>query len=148
MGTALERYQSETNVALKAAAYKIASAQVDGMDVEAVEAAALGAVDRVRRGGGPQFLEFVTYRFRAHSMFDPELYRSKAEVERWKKRDPIVILQTRLTNRGWIDEQERAALDAGVDGEIAAAVAFAEAGSLEPVSDLLKDVMTPQEESR
>ena len=93
MGTALARSESETDISPKAAAFEMPAWPVDGMDVLAVEDAAQTRGDAVRAGGGPHFLECRTYRFRAHSMYDPELYRDKAEVERWKKRDPIAHVQ-------------------------------------------------------
>jgi pyruvate dehydrogenase E1 component alpha subunit len=89
MGTALARSESETDLALKASSYELPAWSVDGMDVLAVQEAARRAAAMVRAGGGPCFLELRTYRFRAHSMYDPELYRGKDEVERWKQRDPI-----------------------------------------------------------
>src|SRR6516164_6597583 len=85
MGTRLERAQSQTDLATKARSYRIPADPVDGMDVRAVEEAARRAVDAVRRGDGPIFLDLRTYRFRAHSMFDAELYRDKSEVEQWKQ---------------------------------------------------------------
>ena len=81
MGTALDRSESETNLAYKAASYEMPAWSVDGMDVLAVEAAARRAVTEIRGGGGPVFLELRTYRFRAHSMYDPDRYRSKDEIE-------------------------------------------------------------------
>jgi pyruvate dehydrogenase E1 component alpha subunit len=78
MGTAIERSESETSIAEKATSYRVPAETVDGMDVLAVEAATRRAVDAVRTGKGPHFVEFATYRFRAHSMADPELYRDKA----------------------------------------------------------------------
>ena len=142
MGTALARSESQTDIAAKAASYNMPAATVDGMDVVAVEAAASQAVAAVRAGSGPQFLELSTYRFRAHSMFDAELYRDKAEVERWKQHGPIVTLRTRLRAAGLLDDAELAAIEAEVEREIAAAVAFAEAGTLEPLADLTRDVYT------
>ncbi len=142
MGTALARSESETHIARKAASYAIASIAVDGMDVVAVESAARAAVEALRRGAGPQFLELMTYRFRAHSMFDPELYRDKREVEEWKKRGPIVTFVQRLRDAAWLTDADLAALEAQVEGEIASAVAFAEAGTLEAVADLEADVYT------
>lgn len=100
MGTALERSESETDLALKAASYEIPAWPVDGMDVLAVAAAAARATEAIRAGGGPHFLELRTYRFRAHSMYDPDRYRDKAEVERWKQRDPIALLRARLESDG------------------------------------------------
>ena len=140
MGTALERSESQTRIALKAASYNVPAATVDGMDVFAVETAATDAVAAIKRGGGPQFLELMTYRFRAHSMFDPELYRDKAEIEHWKERGPIVMIDAALRAAGALDDAAQAALDAAVTAEIDAAVAFAEAGTFEPAAELTTDV--------
>ncbi|MGX1161277.1 pyruvate dehydrogenase E1 component alpha subunit [Arthrobacter sp. SLBN-100] len=140
MGTALARSESQTDMALKAAAYEIPAWSVDGMDVLAVEEASRRAVDGVRSGGGPHFLELRTYRFRAHSMFDPELYREKSEVAQWMERDPIRLLQAAMETAGQLPEEQWAALQADVDAEITDAVAFAEAGTLEPVEDLTRFV--------
>jgi pyruvate dehydrogenase E1 component alpha subunit len=143
MGTALERHQSQPNIAAKAAAYGIPGTQVDGMDVVAVEAATRRAADAVRSGAGPVLLEFLTYRFRAHSMYDPELYRTKEEVAQWLVRDPVATLTRRLTDAGLLTEDGRSSLEREVAAVIAAAVAEAEAGPWEPVADLLKDLQTP-----
>lgn len=142
MGTRIDRALSQTDVRLKAKAYAMAAESVDAMDVLAVEAAARGAAAVVRRGDGPYLLELRTYRFRAHSMFDPELYREKSEVDAWKRRDPIELLRAHLQHAGALDAAAAATLDADVQAEIDAAVAFAEAGSWEPLSDLTKDVYT------
>jgi TPP-dependent pyruvate/acetoin dehydrogenase alpha subunit len=116
------------------------------MDVLAVRAAGQRAVDAVRGGGGPRLIEARTYRFRAHSMYDPELYREKAEVERWKQRDPIALFSAWLRERAWLDDAARERLEASVAAEIESAVAEAEAGPWEPVADLLRDVYTPAED--
>ncbi|UNK44256.1 pyruvate dehydrogenase (acetyl-transferring) E1 component subunit alpha [Arthrobacter sulfonylureivorans] len=146
MGTALGRSQSQTNLALKAAAYEIPAWAVDGMDVLAVEEAARRAVDAVRGGSGPHFLELRTYRFRAHSMFDPERYRDKAEVAGWSERDPILLLRTALEARDGLPEKDWAALQHEVDAEVEEAVRFAEAGTPEPASDLLRFVYSEREQ--
>jgi pyruvate dehydrogenase E1 component alpha subunit len=140
MGTALERSESEIDLTLKAASYEMPAWSVDGMDVVAVEDSAHRVVEGVRAGGGPHFLECRTYRFRAHSMYDPELYRDKAEVEAWKVRDPLVTFAARLSDVGILDDDGIAALEAEVAAEIEAAVEFAEAGTLEPVEDVTKFV--------
>ncbi len=142
MGTHLARHQAQTDIRLKAQGYGIPAEAVDGMDVLAVEAAARRAAAAVR-GGGPYLLEARTYRFRAHSMYDAELYRSKEEVEQWKKQDPLVTYDVRLWGWGLLSEGERAEMEASVAEEVAEAVAFAEAGPWEPAEDLLKDVLTP-----
>jgi pyruvate dehydrogenase E1 component alpha subunit len=140
MGTALERSESETHVARKAASYNLPAQTIDGMDVLAVQAAAKAAVEAIRTGDGPQFLELATYRFRAHSMFDPELYRDKAEVERWKQRGPIETFGAALRAAGSLDDARQREIDSAIAAEIDAAVAFAEAGTFEPVAELTTDV--------
>ncbi len=136
MGTALGRSESETDLVLKAATFEMPAWPVDGMDVLAVERAARRAVEGARAGGGPCFLELRTYRFRAHSMFDPELYRDKREVEEWKKRDPIPALAATLKKADLIAEADLERMEGEIAAEVADAVAFAEAGSLEPVEEL------------
>jgi len=140
MGTALDRSESETNLAYKAASYEMPAWMVDGMDVLAVRDATRRAVTEIRGGGGPVFLELRTYRFRAHSMYDPERYRSKDEVETWRERDPIIVLTTQLIDAALVDDDDIAAVEANVGAEVDAAVAFAERGTLEPVEDLTRFV--------
>ena len=140
MGTALARAQAQTDLVVKALAHGVLGEAVDGMDVEACEEATRRAADWVRSGVGPYFLEFRTYRFRAHSMYDPELYRTKAEVAQWRTRDPIETFEARLRAEGLLDDAVRARLEAEVGAEIDDAVAFAEAGSLEPIADLTRFV--------
>jgi pyruvate dehydrogenase E1 component alpha subunit len=137
MGTALQRSESETDLSLKAAAYQMPAWPVDGMDVLAVEDATSNAVRAVRAGGGPIFLELRTYRFRAHSMFDAQRYRSKEEVEFEKQHhDPIAMFDARLRAAGLLDDDELELLEADIAREIDDAVAFAEAGTWEPASEL------------
>jgi pyruvate dehydrogenase E1 component alpha subunit len=140
MGTALARSESQVDLCAKAAAYNVATARVDGQDVACVHAATREAVEQVRATGAPRFVEYQTYRFRAHSMFDAELYRSRAEVEAWKTRGPIHTFTARLKAEGRLTEDEFLALDAAASAEVDDAVAFAEAGTLEPAADLLRDV--------
>jgi pyruvate dehydrogenase E1 component alpha subunit len=140
MGTALARSESETDLTLKAASYELAAWPVDGMDVLAVETATRRATEAIRAGAGPHFLELRTYRFRAHSMYDPELYRDKQEVEAWKQHDPLATWANRLRDVGALDDATVERAEADVAAEIDAAVAFAEAGTLEPVGDLTRYV--------
>jgi pyruvate dehydrogenase E1 component alpha subunit len=140
MGTALKISESETDIHLKAQSYRIPSESVDGMDVVAVEAAARRAVSAIRTGGGPHFLECQTYRFRAHSMFDAQLYRGKDEVETWKRRDPIKRFGDWLRQVGIAHDADFEAAERDIAAEVAASVAFAEAGTWEPVADLMRDV--------
>jgi TPP-dependent pyruvate/acetoin dehydrogenase alpha subunit len=143
MGTALSRHQAQPDIAKKAQAYGLPGQAVDGMDVLAVEAATRRAANFVRQEGKPFLLEARTYRFRAHSMYDAELYRNKQEVEEWKRRDPLVLLEARLREEGLLTVGETSGLEQAVAAEVAEAVAVAEAGPWEPVEDLLKDVHTP-----
>lgn len=140
MGTALARSESQTDLCTKAASYKVPTLSVDGQDVIAVHEATLEGQRQVREGRGPFFVEFRTYRFRAHSMFDSELYRDKREVEAWKARGPLHTFSARLKAEGKLTEEEFLALDQEAMAEVDRAVAFAQAGTLEPVDDLLKDV--------
>lgn len=119
---------------------------VDGMDVLAVQDAARRAAETVRHSGQPVFLELRTYRFRAHSMYDPDLYRTKEEIERWKQRDPIDLLLARLRADDLIDDAELERLEKEVQDEIAAAIEFAEQGTLEPVTDLTRFVYSERRE--
>ena len=141
MGTALTRHRSQTDLTVKAASYNMPATSADGMDALAVHAAAVEALASVRDEGGPAFLELRTYRFRAHSMFDPDLYREKAEIEAWKQLDPIPALAGQLRAAGLLDDAGYAALDAAAEAEVAEAVAFAEAAEWAPVDDLLTDVV-------
>jgi pyruvate dehydrogenase E1 component alpha subunit len=136
MGTALRYSHAVTTIADKAANYGIPAQPVDGMDVLAVAAAAHEATARIRAGEGPQFIEAITYRFRAHSMFDAELYRSREEVARWKERDPIRLFTDLLLEQKLITADDIEALEHEVTAEVDTSVQFAEAGTWEPVTDL------------
>ncbi len=140
MGTALALSESETDIHQKAACYRITSEAVDGMDVIAVEAAARRAIHAVRESRKPYFLECRTYRLRAHSMFDPQLYREKSEVETRRKSEPILRFEQWLLDSHMIHPEELPPLEAEIDAEIAQAVAFAEAGSWEPIEQLTRFV--------
>ena len=143
MGTALERSHAATDLTRRAAAYGIHATRADGMDVREVERMVKRAAERVRRTGEPAFVELETYRFRAHSMSDPDLYRTKAEIEEWMERDPIARHLAWLRGRG-MPGARLAEIEAAVDDEVSAAVEFAEAGEWEAVGDLTRDVLTPE----
>jgi len=142
MGTKLERHMADTDLLLRPAAYGIPAESVDAMDVVAVERAVRYAADVVRESGTPRFLELKTYRFRAHSMYDAEKYRDKAEVVKWQERDPIELFVARMMQAGIYDPAARARIEAEVKAELDAAVAHADAAPLEPVEDLERDVFT------
>jgi pyruvate dehydrogenase E1 component beta subunit/2-oxoisovalerate dehydrogenase E1 component len=144
MGTALALSEAETDIHRKAESYKLAAEAVDGMDVVAVEAAARRAIAQIRATGKPYFLECRTYRFRPHSMFDAQLYREKGEVEAWKEKGPIIRFKTWALQSGLIREEDVAQIEAEADREIAEAVAFAEAGTWEPVEQLTRFVYAPE----
>ena len=140
MGTSLARTHAETDLAARASSYGMPAAAIDGMDVMAVGEAATAAVAAIRSGEGPRFLELRTYRFRAHSMFDPELYRSKSEVDEWMQRDPIDSSAARLRQDGRLDDGSVTAVEQEIADEIDTAVERAAAADVEPVDELLRFV--------
>ena len=144
MGMALERAEAVADIHAKAAGYGMPGEVVDGMDAVAVDIAARRAVAAIRAGEGPRLLECRTYRLRAHSMFDAQLYRSKAEIEEWKQREPIVRCRAWFETCGLDYDATLARLEAEAEAEVDAAVAFAEAGTLEDVADLTRFVTLDQ----
>lgn len=145
MGTALARSQAVTDLVTKVRGMGVEARSVDGMDVLCVEDAAADALARVRREGRPIFLECRTYRFRAHSMFDAQLYRSREEVEQWRPRDPIPTFFSRVKELGVLDDEDLADIERRADEEVADAVAFAEASPFEPAETLLEHVYAEEE---
>ncbi len=141
MGTALSRHASDLELTKRPMAFGIPAETVDGMDVLSVERAVRYAADRVREEGSPRFVELQTYRFRAHSMFDAELYRDKKEVEQWKKRDPILLFIDRLRGAGLIEDSDVEAIEEDVTQELDQAVREAEGGAWERVEDIARDVV-------
>lgn len=142
MGTALEYEMGDARLDQRVGAYGIPSQSVDGMNVVAVLSAAQAACETIRAGGGPQFIECQTYRFRGHSMFDAQLYRQSSEIETWKARCPIDQLSQWLRTNDQLEDAQLTALEQRVESEIDAAVAFAEAAPLEPNEGLLHDLVT------
>jgi len=138
MGTAYSLSEAQTDLMAKAQGYRVPAEAVDGMDVLAVAEATQRAAAAVRAGKGPHLLEFRTYRFRGHSMADPELYRPKEEVEQWRRHDPIDGFIARLRDQKLLTDRGLAAIEADVAKEIDAAVAYAEDGPWEPLEDLTK----------
>jgi pyruvate dehydrogenase E1 component alpha subunit len=143
MGSALALTESQIDISAKARSYDIESEAVDGMDIVAVEVAARRALKYIADTGKPYFLECRTYRFRSHSMFDPQLYRSKDEIDEWREKGPILRFQTWLNDSGLMHSDEVSKIIVEVDEEIAEAVAFAEAGTDEPVQTLTHFVTSP-----
>jgi len=126
MGTAVDRASAVPTMVEKAAAYGMKGKKVDGMNVFEVYNATEKALQAVRKGKAPQFLEMITYRFEGHSMGDPLRYRTKEEVHKWQETDPIGILEKRILDEVHATKEEMDALDEEVKLEIAAAVQFAE----------------------
>lgn len=136
MGTAVDRASAVIEIRQKAEGYSIPNERVDGMNVLTVRKAAEKAIARIRKGQGPFFLEVVTYRFRGHSMGDPERYRQKEEVEKWQEEDPIGIYRRELLKEKITSKEELDDLEMKVEAEVQDAVEFAEA-SPEPAPEEL-----------
>jgi pyruvate dehydrogenase E1 component subunit alpha len=145
MGTALVRSQVQTDLAVRAAGYDLPAWPVDGMDVVAVEQAARHAAEAIRAGAGPHFLELRTYRFRAHSMYDPDRYRGKPEIERWRQHDPIGALTARMREADELTPGDLAAIDSEVTGLVAASAEAARKDPVEPVATLTRFVYSPEQ---
>jgi pyruvate dehydrogenase E1 component alpha subunit len=136
MGTAVERASAVSEIRQKAEGYCIPNDRVDGMDIMAVRQAAQAAFERIRGGGGPYFLEAITYRYRGHSMGDPERYRKSDEVREWQEHDPIGIYRRYLVDQKTASEDELNHVDSQVATEVQQAVEFAEM-SPEPAPEAL-----------
>jgi len=136
MGTSIERASAVSEIRQKAEGYCIPNSRVDGMDVLAVRQAAAQAFDYIRKESTPYFLEIMTYRYRGHSMGDPERYRPSEEVRRWQENDPIGIYARRLLDDKIAQQDELDQLDTLVEAEVAEAVRFAE-NSPEPAPEAL-----------
>ncbi len=140
MGTAMRRVSALVEIYKRAEAYGIHSEQVDGMDVEAMYEAVERLSARVRSGEGPVFLEAICYRFRGHSMADPEFYRTKKDVERWRRFDPIQQLKARMIADGEIDDDAFARMQEEADAMASAAVQFAEESAAPSLDTLHRHV--------
>jgi pyruvate dehydrogenase E1 component alpha subunit len=121
-------------------AYDMPSEPVDAMNVEAVHIAVAKAADRARAGEGPTLLEFRTYRYKGHSMSDPQKYRSKEEVEQYKQRDPIEVVRKTLLDKKFATEQDLEAIDARILQQVDESVKFAEESKFPDPSEALTDV--------
>ena len=141
MGVPWAQADVQPEVWRKAEAVGMPAEAVDGMDPVAVEAAAVRAVAHIREGGGPRFIECRTYRFRAHSMFDAQAYRTREEVEQWRTRDPVAKMRQWLLDSHLADDATLAQAEARVEAQVEEAVAFAEAGTLEPVEEVERFVL-------
>jgi len=140
MGTAVERASAVTEIRQKAEGYGMKNGQADGMDVMKVYDAAKAAIDYVRSEGQPYLLEIDTYRFRGHSMGDPERYRKAEEVKQWQENDPIGIFNKYLLDKKTATRKQLDEIEARVEEEVAKAVEFAEASPEPTMEDLFKDI--------
>jgi len=148
MGTSLSRHSAVTDLQRKGESLGVPGMRCDGMDVLDTHAVLCEAVARVREERRPLLVEAVTYRFRGHSMADPEQYRSKEEVAHWRERDPIPAFGERLVREGVIDEDERRRIDERAIERVDAAVEFAEASPFPAPETLYDDVYVLSDASR
>jgi len=140
MGTPLEKASSIEDLGKRAACYNIDWRIVDGMDVLEVYEATRKAVERIRESKRPEMIEAKTYRFRGHSVADPEVYRDKEEVERWKRRDPILMLRNKLKGEGKLTDDRIKQIGEEVERICLEAIAFAEKADFPPASALCENV--------
>ncbi|MBI3739308.1 MAG: pyruvate dehydrogenase (acetyl-transferring) E1 component subunit alpha [Chloroflexi bacterium] len=140
MGTSVERASAVHEIRQKAEGYGMKNSRVDGMDVMKVYEAAKEAIDFVRKNGQPYFLEATTYRYRGHSMGDPERYRKQEEVKKWEESDPIGIFRRQLIESKTANVKALDDIESQVDQEVAKAVEFAEASPEPALEDLFTDV--------
>ena len=142
MGTSVARASANPDLHLRGAAYDIPGYQVDGMDVEAVNATASKAIESARGGDGPVILEMLTYRYRGHSMSDPAKYRSKEEVSKMRsEHDPIENARAKLIDRGEADEATLKDIDKGVKSVVSDAAEFAQQSQEPEPTELYTDVL-------
>ncbi len=148
MGTALGRHSAVTDLQRKGESLGVPGMRCDGMDVLDTHAVVAEAVERVREERRPLLIEAVTYRFRGHSMADPEQYRTKEEVESWRRRDPIPAFGERLVEAGVLGEGELGEIDAAALARVDAAVEFADASPFPEPGELFDDVYVLGDGSR
>src|SRR4051794_19877480 len=141
MGTHLHRHSWTTDLTVRGGpAYGMPGILVDGNDIEQMARVTREAANRARAGEGPTFLEAKTYRFRGHSMSDPMKYRTKEDAEKARERDPIVLYETTLKERGWIDEAGLEEVHEKIKHEIDEAIEFAEQSPEPPAEALYEDI--------
>ncbi len=149
IGTRINRSTAVTDQYKRVCGYNIPSSQHDGQDIDVVMEAAEKAIDHVRSGNGPYFIEFMTYRFRGHSMSDSGAYRSKAEEREWAQRDPILILSNKLKTEGVVTDEDIKAMEQEIDDEIENdIIKFAEESPEPRVEDLTKYVLDDNPDPR
>jgi pyruvate dehydrogenase E1 component alpha subunit len=141
MGTHLHRSSAVLDLTVRGGvAYGMPGVSIDGNDIEVMARTTREAVERARAGEGPTFIEAKTYRFRGHSMSDPAKYRTKEELEEAKARDPILVYEGLLKERGWIDEATVDELHEAIKHEVEEAIQFAEGAPEPPPEALYQDI--------
>ena len=140
MGTAVQRASAAPDMATKAAGYAMKARQVNGMNVCTVYVETMKALERIRNGEGPQFLEMITYRYEGHSMGDPLRYRTKEEVAKWREDDPLGVVERRLTDIEGVHPDELDAIDEIVEKQMAEAVKFADESPFPDPSALFENI--------
>lgn len=145
MGTSVERSSNVKELYTLAEAYDMPAEPVDAMDVEAVHESVSRAAERARKGDGPTYLEFKTYRFRGHSMSDPQKYRTKEEVAEWKSRDPIEMTKDRILKGKIATEAELDEINAKIKSQVAESVKFAEESPFPSAEDAFKDIYVQED---
>ena len=140
MGTSVKRTSNVTELYTLGDAYDMPSEPVDAMSVEAVHLAVARAADRARDGEGPTLLEFRTYRYKGHSMSDPQKYRTKEEVDEYKRRDPIEVVKATILEKKFATEKELGVIDARVHEQVEESVKFAEESNYPDPREALTDI--------
>jgi pyruvate dehydrogenase E1 component alpha subunit len=140
MGTSVERTSNVTDLETLGASYRMPSATVDGMSPEAVHDAIKEAAERGRRGDGPTLLDIQTYRYKGHSMSDPQKYRTKEELGEFQEKDPIEYVRNVLTTQGWNTPEELKAVEKEVKAQVEDSIEFAENSPYPEASELYEDV--------
>jgi pyruvate dehydrogenase E1 component alpha subunit len=144
MGTSVKRTSNITDIYKLADAYEMPADVVDGMSAETVHESVSRAVKRAREGGGPTLLEIKTYRYKGHSISDPQKYRTKEEVEEYKGKDPITALLQTMKENGFASDEEIEAINKRVDQAVEESVKFAEESPWPNDDEVLKDVYIDQ----
>ena len=145
MGTSVQRTSNVTNLSQLGDAYEMPSESVDAMKVEDVHIAVVKAAERARKGEGPTLLEFKTYRYKGHSMSDPAKYRTKEEVEAYKRRDPIEQVKLSMLKYKFADEAYFQETEAKTKKVVLESVKFAEESKFPDPSEIYKDVYTQED---
>jgi pyruvate dehydrogenase E1 component alpha subunit len=144
MGTSIERTSNVIDIYKLADAYEMPADKIDGMTPESVHDAVARAVKRAREGDGPTLLEMKTYRYKGHSVSDPQKYRSKEEVEEYKDQDPIIKVASTILDNGFATQMELDAINSRVNAIVDESVKFAEESPWPDDSEVLKDVYIDQ----